>query len=393
MSEDDKPRGERTVKAKAKLPNAKNIRSPEFTPHGISAGGSSRGPRPSGRTAAQAKRQRMAGISVAVVAVVAVAWAISYTQGHRFLPDSVPDYLSRPGPEIKATGALGTAPKVSIPKELQPTGRLNVSTAIKGTGTKIATGDTALVKFTFYQWAKSTDPDKPDEGTSKKLSSSWERPAGQQVLPMTIGKTELKGLDKGLVGQTAGSRVILEIPPKEGFGEQGQQLGLQSGDSVVFVVDVLAAYPKNAEAKGTAKPLDDKNLPTVGATEPGKGPKVTVPKADPPEKMQVKTLIEGTGPATTKDDVAVVHYKGVIWRDGKQFDSSWEKGEPATFPLNSTEGMTGFFKGLQGQKIGSRVMLVLPPGDGYGKEGNAQAGIKGTDHTVFLVDILGTVPK
>ncbi|GAA2456470.1 FKBP-type peptidyl-prolyl cis-trans isomerase [Actinomadura vinacea] len=380
MSEDDKPRGERTVKAKAKLPNAKNIRSPEFTPHGISGGSRSRGPRPSGKTAAQAKRQRRIGIAVAVVAVLAIAGGTTF-------------YLTRPGPEIKATGALGTAPKVAIPKDLVPTGKLQVNTAIKGNGTKLANGDTALVKFTFYQWARSTDTNKPDESTNKKLSSSWERPAGQQVLPMTLGKTELKGLDKGLVGQTAGSRVILEIPPKEGFGQQGQQLGLSNTDSVVFVVDLLAAFGKNAEAQGTPKKLDDKDLPTVGANEPGKGPKVTIPKADPPEKMRVETLIEGTGRATTKDDVAVVNYKGLIWRDGKQFDSSWEDGSPATFPLNSTEGMTGFFKGLQGQKIGSRVMLVLPPKDGYGKDGNPQAGIKGTDHTVFLVDILGTMPK
>ena len=393
MSEDDKPRGERTVKAKAKLPSAKNIRSPEFTPHGISGGNRNRTARPSAKTAAQAKRQRIAGISVAVVAALAVVWSVTYTQGHHFLPDSVPDFISRPGPEIKVTGAFGSAPKVSIPKELKPSGRLNVTTAIKGNGAKLAEGDTALVKFVFYQWGESTDPDKPDESTSKKLSSSYEREEGERVIPMTIGKTQLKGLDTGLVGQTAGSRVVVEIPPKQHFGQDGLQMGLKESDSVVFVVDLLAAYPKNAEASGTPKKLDDKNLPTVGATEPGKGPKVTIPKTDPPEKMQVKTLIEGTGPKTTKDDVVVVNYKGLIWRDGKQFDSSWEKGQPATFPLNSTGGMTGFFKGLQGQKVGSRVLLVLPPKDGYGEEGNPAAGIKGTDHAVFVVDILGTVPK
>ncbi|GAA3971877.1 FKBP-type peptidyl-prolyl cis-trans isomerase [Actinomadura viridis] len=377
MSEDDKPRGERAVKAK--LPNAKNIRSPEFTPHGISGGSRSRGPRPSGKTAAQAKRQRRVTIALVAVAVLAIAGGTTY-------------YATRPGPVITATGALGQAPKVTIPKDLVPAGKLSVDTEIKGTGEKIANGDTAMVKFAFYQWSKGTD-EKADESTNKKLESSWERPAGQQVVTLTVGNSGVKGLDKGLVGQTPGSRLILRVPPAEGFGQQGSQLGLAANDWVVFVVDVLANYAKNAEASGTEKKLDDEDLPKVEAGEAGKGPKVTIPKVDPPSKMQVKTLIEGTGPVTTKDDTAVVNYKGLIWRDGKQFDSSWEKGQPATFPLNSTEGMTGFFKGLQGQKVGSRVLLVLPPKDGYGKEGNPQAGIKGTDHAVFVVDILGTMPK
>jgi peptidylprolyl isomerase len=377
MSEEDKPRGE--VKAKAKLPAAKNIRSPEFKPHGISGANRSRGPRPSGKTAAQAKKQRRITIAVSVVAVLFVAGGTTW-------------YLTRPGPVITATGALGQVPKVTIPKDLVPDGKLNVSTAIKGTGHKLATGDTALVKFIFYKWSKGTD-DKADESTNKKLSSSWERPAGQQVLPMTIGKTELKGLDKGLVGQTAGSRVILEIPPKEGFAKEGEQLGLTASDSVVFAVDLMAAYPKNAEAQGTAKPLDDKDLPKVVPGAPGKGPTVTIPKSDPPKKMAVETLIEGNGPVTTKADTAIVKYKGLVWRNGKEFDTSWDDGVPAPFPLASTEGMTGFFKGLQGKKVGSRVMLVLPPKDGYGKEGNPQAGIKGDDYAVFVADILGVMPK
>ncbi|GAA4084344.1 FKBP-type peptidyl-prolyl cis-trans isomerase [Actinomadura miaoliensis] len=376
MSEDDKPRGEPAVKAK--LPNAKNIRSPEFTPHGISSG-RGRGPRPSALTAAQARKRRRLGIAGTLVAVLAIAGATTW-------------YVTRPGPQIEVTGAFGQSPKVTIPKKLVPENELKVSQKIKGTGTKIANGDTALVKFVFYQWAKGTG-DKADESTSKELQSSYKLPAGQQVVPMPIGKTEVKGLDKGLVGQTAGSRVVLQVPPKEGFGQAGPQMGLGENDAVVFVVDVLAVYPKNAEAKGTAKPLDDKDLPSVGAMEAGKGPKLTVPKADPPKDMQVKTLIEGTGPKTTKDDTAFVNYKGVIWRDGKEFDNSWSKGSPAMFPLNTTEGMKGFFKGLQGQKVGSRVMLILPPDQGYGKEGNPQAGIKGDDTTVFVVDILGTVPK
>ncbi|MEW2353087.1 FKBP-type peptidyl-prolyl cis-trans isomerase [Spirillospora sp. NPDC029432] len=391
MSEDDKPRGERAVKAK--LPAAKNIRSPEFKPHGISGGSRSRGPRPSGKTAAQAKKQRRIAIALTVVAVLAIAGGTTY-------------YLTRPRPVPTATGALGQAPKVTFPEDLEPTGKLEVHTTIRGKGPKVANGDTAMVKFAFYKMppagdqssaSPSAEPSespkaKKDGGAESPINSSYQQPAGQQAVPMTVGKTDLKGLDKALVGAATGSRLVVEIPPKEGFGDKGQQIGLGPNDSIVFVVDVLANYSKNAQAQGTEKKPEGKDLPQVGAVEPGKGPKVTMPKADPPEKMRVETLIEGTGPETTKDDTAIVKYKGLLWRNGKEFDSNWNSG-PTPFPLNSTEGMTGFFKGLQGKKIGSRVMLILPPKDGYGKEGNPQAGIKGDDYTVFVVDILGTMPK
>ncbi|MFD0854960.1 FKBP-type peptidyl-prolyl cis-trans isomerase, partial [Actinomadura adrarensis] len=139
--------------------------------------------------------------------------------------------------------------------------------------------------------------------------------------------------------------------------------------------------------------VTDKALPTVGPVEAGKGPKVTIPKSDPPGDLRAEVLIEGTGPVTTKNDTVLVKYKGINWRDGKEFDTTWDDSSLAPFPLNTTDGMKGFFQSLQGKKIGSRVLLVIPPEDGYGKDGNPQAGIKGTDTTVFVVDILGTSPK
>ncbi|MFG2003625.1 FKBP-type peptidyl-prolyl cis-trans isomerase [Spirillospora sp. NPDC048911] len=379
-----KPSGKPSIKIKApaagaaKLPQAKNIRSPEFTPHGISAGRGS-GPRPSGLTAAQAKKRKQATVAAVIVGLVAIAGATAF-------------YVTRPGPEIKVSGKLGTAPKVDIPKDLVPDNKFKVTEAIAGSGPKLANGDIAYVKFAFYQWSKASGS-KSDESTSKKLNSSYEQQGGQQVMPMTVGKTQVKGLDKGLVGHSAGSRLVLQLPPADGFGEQGSQMGLTNKDSVVFVVDVMASIPKNAEAKGTEKKLDDKNLPKVEAGEPGKGPKITVPKADAPGKLEVKTLIEGGGPALAKGDTAIVQYVGKLWRDGKTFDESWSKGQPASFPIGTGGTVPGFDKGLTGAKVGSRVLLILPPKEGYGTKGNEQAGIKGTDTLVFVVDILGTLPK
>ncbi|MFB4299250.1 FKBP-type peptidyl-prolyl cis-trans isomerase [Actinomadura sp. NTSP31] len=378
MAEDDKPA------VKAKIPNAKNIRSPEFTPHGISAGRGSGLNRPSGLTAAQARKRRIATIAGIVVAVLAIAGGVTY-------------YVTRPGPKIEVSGKFGSESKVKIPAKLAPAKSLKTRTVIKGSGPAIAEGDTMFVQYSFYQWAKKTDDDdSKKKSTSKKIGSSYEQQSqsgssGPQAL--TVGKSGVKGLDKGLVGKTAGSRVLVEVPPSMGFGDQGSQLGLGKNDSVVFVVDVAAVGKKNAGPQGAPQKLDDKNLPKVEDQGAGKAPKVTIPKVDAPSKLQAKTLVQGTGPALAKGDAAVVNYQGQIWKGGKVFDSSWKNAQPALFPIGTGATVPGFDKGLTGVKVGSRVMLVLPPAEGYGKNGNSQAGIKGTDTLVFVVDILAKARK
>ena len=104
-------------------------------------------------------------------------------------------------------------------------------------------------------------------------------------------------------------------------------------------------------------------------------------------------LIKGSGPAVKEGQVVVVQYTGVIWRTGKVFDSSWSRSQPYGFTIGASPAqvMPGRDKGLTGQTIGSRVLLVIPPAEGYGSFGVPHEGIKGTDTLVYVVDILGTV--
>ncbi len=83
-----------------------------------------------------------------------------------------------------------------------------------------------------------------------------------------------------------------------------------------------------------------------------------------------------------------VHYTGVIYASGEQFDSSWDRGEPSSFPIGVGGVIAGWDEGLVGQTVGSQVLLVIPPEQGYGADGNPDAGISGTDTLVFVVDIL-----
>jgi peptidylprolyl isomerase len=114
---------------------------------------------------------------------------------------------------------------------------------------------------------------------------------------------------------------------------------------------------------------------------------VTIPASDPPDELRAETLIEGIGATVREDQMLIAHYQGQVWRTGKVFDSSWSRGEVA--PMSSLAGtIPGILKGLTGKKVGSRVLLVIPPKDGYRKDA-PEKGIKEADTVVFVFDILG----
>ena len=124
------------------------------------------------------------------------------------------------------------------------------------------------------------------------------------------------------------------------------------------------------------------------ALDAGGKPTVTVPSTAAPPALVVQPLIQGTGPAVTAGQTVVLHYVALNWRDGKQFDSSWDRGQSASFPIGTGKVLPGWDEGLVGQAVGSQVLLVVPPDKGYGSAGEPDAGITGTDTLVFVVDIL-----
>jgi peptidylprolyl isomerase len=157
---------------------------------------------------------------------------------------------------------------------------------------------------------------------------------------------------------------------------------------------VVKEFGNTAGATGSHVSSGGGSLPAVSTPAAGKAPTITVnTKAAPPKNLTVTTLLKGTGAPLAKGQTVVVQYTGVIWRTGKVFDSSWSRSAPFGFVLaaNPEQVIPGWDKGLVGQTIGSRVMLTIPPADGYGSSGQSSAGIKGTDTLVFVVDILGAV--
>jgi peptidylprolyl isomerase len=126
----------------------------------------------------------------------------------------------------------------------------------------------------------------------------------------------------------------------------------------------------------------------------GSKPKVTVTKgAKPAKKLEVDVLEKGDGPKVAKGDLLVADYLGKVFKSGKVFDNSYDRKVPASFPIGIGGVIPGWDKALVGVEAGSRVLMVVPPKDGYGKTGNSQAGIKGTDSLIFVVDVIASYSK
>ncbi len=120
----------------------------------------------------------------------------------------------------------------------------------------------------------------------------------------------------------------------------------------------------------------------------GSTPTVTVPDTAAPPKLTQQTLVQGKGAAVAAGDTLIANYVGETWASQKVFDSSFTRGAPAGFVIGKGRVIPGWDKTLVGQKLGSRVLLTIPPADGYGTGGNSQAGITGTDTLVFVVDLV-----
>jgi FKBP-type peptidyl-prolyl cis-trans isomerase len=185
------------------------------------------------------------------------------------------------------------------------------------------------------------------------------------------------------------------VPPADAYGTAGDsQLGISATTTLVFVIDLIKSYPQTATATGAAVSDGGGSLPKVTA-HAGSAPTITIPASSPPSGLVTKTLIRGTGPKVAKGQYVITQYTGYIWRTKKVFDSSWTDGSPFGFVMdaNPEQVIPGWDAGLVGQTIGSRVMLVVPPKEGYGSSGQSQAGITGSDTLVYVVDIIDALKQ
>lgn len=273
---------------------------------------------------------------------------------------------------VKVSGDFGATPKVTIPSPLKAKD-LERSVVIKGDGAEVKSGDTIGIALAAYNGT-----------TGKELTPA----AGFDGQPSQSVKVDDKAFVPGLVRAVEclplKSRVVLTATTKQAFGDVDvSSLKLKSTDSVVFIADLIDKEPTRATGKSVTPP---EGFPTVKLAKDG-APTVTIPKADPPTETKVGVLKQGDGAEVTATDTVTIQYSGLLWRNGQVFDSTWANGQ--TYTGVASGFVPGFTKALVGQKVGSQVIAIIPPADGYGTAGNGD--IKGTDTMVFVVDILKAV--
>jgi peptidylprolyl isomerase len=273
---------------------------------------------------------------------------------------------------VKVDGEFGDAPTITLDKGLTAA-TTERSVAITGTGAAVANGDTVTMDYTLYNGTTGLEIEKSEYSEISPIP-----------YPIDTSATSFVGLSKAITCTTVGSRIVAVIPNAEGFGAQAAQAGIGVDDTLVFIIDVtsIAAKPL-AEASGTpVEPLE--GFPEVVFTDGN--PTVTIPTGAVPTEYGIETLIQGDGAVVADGATVVVNYEGVNWNTGEVFDSSFDRGATATF---STSGVIqGFRDALVGQKVGSRVVVIIPSDLGYGDAGSGDK-IKGGDTLVFVIDILG----
>lgn len=257
----------------------------------------------------------------------------------------------------------------------------------EGEGENVADGEQISLAMTYFNGATGEvvqqAPDTPVVNSEEQLAG-WAYDAVRCASP--------------------GQRIAMVVPSEEVLGASPEEAGIPdmtAEDSFVIVMDFgeTSAVPAAcditvfeegtllAKAEGDAQDAPD-GFPTVSLDADG-APTITMPEGEePPTELSIATLIEGDGAEVQPGDCVAVNYRGVIWETGEEFDSSWSRGEPTAF---STEGVIGGFKeALEGQKVGSQVISVVPAEDGgYGAAALESQGHAPDAVMVFVLDIVG----
>lgn len=118
-------------------------------------------------------------------------------------------------------------------------------------------------------------------------------------------------------------------------------------------------------------------------------PEIDFPGGEPPAELEITDIWEGNGAAANPGDTVRVHYVGVAYSTGEEFDASWNRGDPLQFELGAGQVIAGWDQGVQGMKVGGRRQLVIPPDLAYGDRG-AGTSIAPGETLIFVCDLVST---
>jgi peptidylprolyl isomerase len=118
-------------------------------------------------------------------------------------------------------------------------------------------------------------------------------------------------------------------------------------------------------------------------------PEIDFPGGEPPADLDITDIWEGEGAVAKPGDTVQVHYVGVAYSTGEEFDASWNRGEPLEFQLGTGRVIAGWDQGVEGMRVGGRRQLIIPPDLAYGDRGAGRAIAPG-ETLIFVCDLVST---
>jgi hypothetical protein len=324
------------------------------------------------------------------VALIVAAGFVAVTAGCSSIPQANGcDPITTPGDAssvITATGEVGSVPTVNFPTPVIAK-KIETTTLTVGSGETLQPGAVADLQISVFLGS-----------TGAKLAETGY--TATNAARVTVGDDSTP-FGEPVQCQTVGSRTATLMTAEDVFGADAStaEIPFANDDTVVVVTDIDRGYLGRAD--GALQPIESGMPAVVTATDGTPG--ITLPNDDPPTDLRIANIRDGDGETVAEGDTAVVHYTGVLWPeevdgvrlDGTVFDSSWERKQPSSFlaaALSETETsglVPGFAEALIGQKVGSQVLVVIPPGeDGY-PMGSSPASVPEGSTMVFVFDVLG----
>jgi peptidylprolyl isomerase len=269
--------------------------------------------------------------------------------------------------DVTVSGEVGKSVKVKFDSQVTVTD-VTSEVLTEGDGPEVADGDQVTVHLYLGNGF-----------TQEQALNTYESGSPEQV---TVDDKQLSEVFlEAISGHTIGSRVAVLAPASKAFGETGNpQLDIGNEDTILVVADLVEIYepPEATDVPASEMPelVIEKGDP-VGFDFSG------TPKPKPDDDLKRTVLEEGDGETVTQDMTITADYLGQVYEGKKPFDESFSQ-EPAEFSLNQV--VEGWTIGLSGVKVGSRVLLAIPPDLGYGEQ--EQPDIPANSTLYFVVDIV-----
>lgn len=264
---------------------------------------------------------------------------------------------------VSASGKLGSKPDISFKTPFKVENQTH-QVIQKGDGEVIRDGDRVCTRSLAL-----------DAKTGKVINSTWDKSSPE--CSIVISKKSIPVYYDTFMGLKVNSTVAV------GIDESGSGSSSQATSSYIMALTFVSRSKNLTRAQGQKVTDLPSDLPKISLDDKGK-PSLDLNGYQPKGGLVVQPLIKGKGAKVGQHQSVSANYTGWLASDGKQFDSSWDRGQVSDFSLDQV--VKGWQQGLAGQTVGSQVLLIVPPDLGYGSQ--QQQKIPANSTLIFVVDIL-----